>query len=86
MSTNKYNNKLLLPVLALCSFLVGFDTIVTVPLIPTMVKDTNLPIDLGGLLVTSYAVAYAISAPIFGAISDRWGRKKMLLLGMSLFA
>ncbi|WP_257348764.1 MFS transporter [Pseudalkalibacillus decolorationis] len=80
------HNKRFLPVLALCSFLVGFDSIVTVPLIPTMVQDTDMPINLGGLLVTAYAIAYALSAPIFGAVSDRWGRKKMLLLGMLVFA
>lgn len=86
MNISKYESKALLPVLALCSFLVGFDLIVTIPLIPTMVRDTNIPIDLGGLLVTAYAVAYAVFAPVFGAISDYWGRKKMLIIGIITFA
>ncbi|SFA84637.1 hypothetical protein SAMN04488072_102285 [Lentibacillus halodurans] len=54
MSVNKSENKLFLPVLSLCSFLVGFDLIVTIPLIPTIVKDTNMSLDLG--LVTSSAM------------------------------
>ncbi|TLS37065.1 MFS transporter [Pseudalkalibacillus caeni] len=77
---------LFLPVLAFCSFLVGFDLIVTIPLIPTMAKETNMPIELGGLLVAVYAVFYALSAPVFGALSDRLGRKKMLLFGSVVFA
>ncbi|MGY4691706.1 MFS transporter [Salibacterium sp. K-3] len=86
MNANQSRNRLFLPVLALCSFLVGLDSIVTIPLIPDMVKDTNMPIGLGGLMVTAYAVAYAVSAPVFGAISDRWVRKNMLLLGVFVFA
>ncbi|OEH93007.1 MFS transporter [Bacillus solimangrovi] len=84
MRENK--NKLLLPVLAICSFLVGFDLIVTIPLIPLIVNDTDMSIELGGLLVTLYAISYAVSAPILGVLSDRLGRKKMLLLGILIFA
>lgn len=83
---SKSAKKLFLPVLALCSFLVGFDSIVTIPLIPTIVQDTKTHVSLGGLLVTAYAVAYAFSAPIFGLISDRWGRKRILFMGTILFA
>lgn len=86
MTASPSPNRRFLPVLALCSFLVGFDSIVTIPLIPAMVRDTNLPVNLGGLLVTVYALAYALSAPFLGAISDRRGRKNMLLAGIALFA
>ncbi|MFZ4453526.1 hypothetical protein [Salibacterium aidingense] len=56
MSNYKAENKFSsLPVLVLCSFLVGFDSIVTIPLIPMIVEDANMPLDLGGLLVTVYA-------------------------------
>ncbi|MFM1653800.1 hypothetical protein ACI7RC_17100 [Brevibacillus sp. B_LB10_24] len=53
----------LLPVLALCSFLVGFDSIATVPLLPAISATTDMPLHSGGLLYVSYAVAYAITAP-----------------------
>lgn len=82
----KARQKLLLPVLALCSFLVGFDSIVTIPLIPSMAEDTKMYSDTGGLLVAAYALAYAISSPFFGAISDTKGRKKMILIGLLIFA
>lgn len=75
----------LLTVLAFCSFLVGYDSIVTVPLLPEISKSTNMPLSSGGLLYVSYAVAYAISAPLMGIISDRWSRKNLLMSGMLLF-
>ncbi|MDP9479543.1 MAG: MFS transporter, partial [Actinomycetota bacterium] len=67
--------------LAPCVFLVGLDAFVTVPLVPAIAADTGIPPDLGALLVTAYALAYAISAPLFGAISDRAGRKNVICLG-----
>lgn len=58
---------------------------VIIPLLPSMIMDTNISMEIGGLLVTAYAVAYAVSAPIFGSISDRLGRKKMILIGLFVF-
>jgi len=84
--SNREPNRLLLPYLSFCSFLVGFDSIVTVPLVPAIVVSTGMPMDWGSLLYASYAIAYAISTPIMGAISDRWDRKKMLILGLFVFA
>lgn len=75
----------LLPVLAFCSFLVGYDSIVTVPLLPEISITTDMPLQSGGLLYVSYAIAYAIAAPIMGSLSDRWNRKGVLMIGMVLF-
>ncbi|UFJ40822.1 MFS transporter [Brevibacillus humidisoli] len=72
----------LLAVLALCSFFVGLDSIITVPLLPEMTQSANMPEKLGALLVTAYALVYMLSAPLFGALSDRWGRKRLILCGM----
>jgi predicted MFS family arabinose efflux permease len=75
----------LLPVLAFCSFLVGFDAIATVPLLPAISQSTDMPLESGGLLYTGYAAAYALTAPWMGSLSDRWSRKGMLLIGLILF-
>ncbi|WP_185956102.1 MFS transporter [Melghirimyces algeriensis] len=85
MSTNR-PSKTILSILAFCSFLVGFDSMVTVPLLPEISRNTDMPLKLGGLLYASYAIAYAVSAPIMGAVSDRWDRKKMLCLGLLVFS
>lgn len=39
-----------------------------------------------GLLFTFGALAGAISSPLWGALSDRFGRKRVLILSMSVFA
>lgn len=70
----------------LCSFLVGLDALVVGPIIPEIAKDLHFQTETGGLLITAYALAYGVSAPLFGPISDRWGRKTMLLAGILLFS
>lgn len=75
----------LLPILAFCSFLVGFDAIATVPLLPAIAASTDMALESGGLLYASYAVAYALMAPLMGTLSDRWNRKCILLIGIALF-
>lgn len=75
----------MLPVLAFCSFLVGFDSIATVPLLPSISASTDMPLESGGLLYASYAAAYALTAPWMGNLSDRWNRKGILLIGILLF-
>ncbi|OUM95805.1 MAG: hypothetical protein A9Z00_11625 [Thermobacillus sp. ZCTH02-B1] len=76
---------LLLPVLAFCSFLVGFDAIATVPLLPSIAASTDMPLKSGGLLYAGYAAAYAVTAPVMGVLSDRRSRKAILLIGLLLF-
>lgn len=72
----------ILAVLSLCTFFVGWDSLITVPLLPAMTGDTGIPADFGALLVSAYALAYLLSAPLFGAISDWVGRKRMIFSGM----
>jgi multidrug resistance protein len=86
MTALRQMNHLTLPVLTFCSFLVGFDAIVTVPLIPAIAQATDMPIDLGGLLYVSYALAYTLAAPVVGTIADRWNKKWILLIGLLVFA
>ncbi|WCK55081.1 MFS transporter [Aneurinibacillus sp. Ricciae_BoGa-3] len=74
--------KPILSILALCSFFIGLDSIITVPLIPLMTESIHISMNMGALLVTAYAFVYMICAPLFGTISDQCGRKKMICSGM----
>lgn len=67
------------------AFLIGFDAMVVVPLIPEIAESAELDSRSGGLLVTVYALLFALSAPLFGAMSDRWGRRIVLLGGLVTF-
>lgn len=59
---------------AVCSaFLVGLDSMITVPLIPEIAADTNTAARAGGLFVSAYALLFALVAPLCGAMSDRLG-------------
>jgi predicted MFS family arabinose efflux permease len=80
------NKKLLLYASAFCSFLVGLEALVVSPLIPVIAKSEGFSTDSGGLLITAYALLYGLTAPIFGSLSDRWGRKNMMVAGMLIFS
>jgi multidrug resistance protein len=80
------NEKRILWLFSSLSFLVGLDALVVSPLIPSMASDLEFPAASGGLLVTAYALLYGLSAPLFGPLSDYWGRKRMITCGMLLFA
>lgn len=82
----KAAEKSLLLILAVCAFFIGLDSLVVTPLIPEISKATNTPLERGGLLITAYALFYGFFAPLFGPISDKVGRKKMIVLGMVLFS
>lgn len=76
----------LLSIAAVCAFLVGLDSLVVAPLIPNITGSVGVAADLGGLLVTAYALLYGLSAPLFGPVSDRWGRKNVIVAGLLVFA
>ncbi len=76
----------MLQIFALCAFLVGLDALVVGPLVPAISADLGFPPALGGLLVTAYGLMYGVSAPLFGPLSDRSGRKRMMLAGIVVFA
>ena len=75
-------------IIALCvlSFLVGFDLIVTVPMLPDISESLDINMEISGILFTSYALSYAVFGLITGSISDRIGKKKILLIGIVIFS
>jgi multidrug resistance protein len=62
----------------------GFGIII--PILPEVIIQQNLSeIHVGGLL-TIYALASFFTAPLWGALSDRTGRKKLILIGLVGFS
>ena len=62
----------------------GFGIII--PILPEVIIQQNLSeIHVGGLL-TIYALASFFTAPLWGALSDRTGRKKLILIGLLGFS
>ena len=60
--------------------LLGFSLIL--PLVPFYAKEFGASDTIIGLLVASYAAAQLIGAPILGRLSDRYGRRPVLLLSI----
>ena len=67
-------------------FIVGTDLFVVSPLIPLIADMVRSDAAHTGLLVTVFACAYALAAPVFGHVADRLGRRKVLLCCLGAFA
>lgn len=67
-------------------FIIGTDTFLISPLLPTLQQVYHVSTELSGWMVSSYALGYAGFALIAGPISDGLNRKKVMVLGMSFFA
>ncbi|HRY12396.1 MAG TPA: MFS transporter [Syntrophomonadaceae bacterium] len=67
-------------------FLVGMGFSIIMPVLPYYAEALGANGFQLGLLITVYAVCQFIFAPIWGAYSDRVGRKPLLLIGISGYA
>lgn len=77
---------IIIMLLFLVFFLIGCDTFIISPLVPLISSDLNINVANGGYLVTVYSLLYVLASPLLGPISDRIGRKKMIAVGMFIFA
>ncbi|MGE7937121.1 MFS transporter [Bacillus paramycoides] len=67
-------------------FMIGTDTFLISPLLPTLQQVYHVSTEFSGWMVSSYALGYAGFALIAGPISDGLNRKKVMILGMTFFA
>src|SRR5215467_12450046 len=66
-------------------FLGVSDTQLVAPLLPLIAQDLDTTPGHAGTIVTTYSLAAAVFALIVGPLSDRVGRKKILVSGLTLF-
>ncbi len=69
----------------LVMFVIGTDTFLVSPLLPTLTQYYGISTSLSGFIVSAYAVGYMISALLIGPISDRHDRKRILIIGLMVF-
>ncbi|MEH7590119.1 MFS transporter [Priestia megaterium] len=67
-------------------FLMGTDLFVVSPLLPFISQAYKISSATAGWMVTVFAITYAFSAPFFGWLSDKKGRRSLITLGLLLFA
>ena len=66
--------------------LVGLDRWILPPLFPSMMKDLSLNYQDLGNLVGALGVAWGVSAIVMGNLSDRFGRRRVLVPAVVLFS
>lgn len=66
-------------------FIIGTDTFLISPLLPTLRELYNISLEMSGWMISSYALGYALFALIAGPISDGLNRKHVMAWGMVAF-
>ncbi|MBA3894618.1 MAG: MFS transporter, partial [Gemmatimonadales bacterium] len=64
--------------------MVGF--MIVLPLLPFYALDLRASPEIIGLLIASFSVAQLLAAPFWGRMSDRYGRRPALLIGLTASA
>jgi MFS family permease len=75
-----------LAILSCIATMVMYAETMLIPAIPTLIKDFHVSYGLSSWLLTSYLISGAVMTPIAGKLSDIYGRKKMLLIIMAIYA
>lgn len=66
--------------------LVGIDRFMIMPLFPVMMKDLNLSYQDLGHITGALAIAWGVSALFMGSLSDRFGRKRVIVPALLVFS
>jgi len=64
--------------------MLGFAMIL--PLLPFYALDLNISPQLIGVIIAAFSLAQLMSAPLWGRVSDRYGRRPALLIGLTASA
>lgn len=75
-----------LTVLMVTAFMDMVGVLMVVPLLPFYVTDMGAGGLVVGLLVSSFSIAQLLMAPVWGRMSDHYGRRPALLIGMTASA
>ena len=86
MATSSLRTYGILLSLWLMVFTAASQTIIVTPILPLIGDELSVPEAMLGLLVTVYSLALAVAAVVMGPISDRIGRRQVLLLGSGALA
>ena len=56
------------------------------PALPSVTRHFGIAVNMSALVLILYALALTVFAPIMGRLGDQYGRKKVIILGMMVFA
>ena len=75
----------LLWVLCGATFLIFFQAFMVAPLLPRLAQVFNVPIQTIGLIIPAYLIPYGIATLVYGPLSDRLGRRPILIGSLTAF-
>lgn len=78
--------KSLIRILSATNFVIGMGAFMVIGMMPPIAGDLGLSTAGAGWIMTFYAIAYAISSPLLVSGTGNIGRRKVLFLGLSIFA
>src|SRR3954454_2486868 len=79
------NKPLILVSLLLAAFLINVETTIVNVALPTLVRELHATDSQLQWVVDAYNLVFAASVLAAGSLSDRFGRKGMLLAGLAVF-
>jgi predicted MFS family arabinose efflux permease len=79
LSAIKQESLVLVRILAAAAFLVMFQAYLIAPLIPALTRDFHTSQSFMGLAVPAFTIPYGLSSLFYGPMSDRFGRKVIIL-------
>ncbi len=77
--------KNIVPLLAFLTAFPAFSTDMILPAIPSLARMWNEPLAVVNLILICFFVTYGFFLLFYGPISDRYGRRKPLIIGISLY-
>ncbi|MGO4307673.1 MFS transporter [Cupriavidus sp. RAF12] len=72
-------------ILALGMFAMGTDNFVVAGILPGVAASLHTSVSLAGLMVTCYALTYAVAAPVMAAVAGNLPRKLLLVSALGIF-
>ena len=89
MEPEKKENKnlkwLILLTVIVGTFLGRLDQTIVNLALPKIIEDFSITVSSAGWIATAYIIANAVFVPIWGKLGDTLGRKKIYLLGFTIF-
>ncbi len=76
----------MLAILSSLATMVMYAETMLIPAIPNMINDFHISYGMSSWILTSYLIAGAVITPIAGSLSDIYGKKKVLLVIMIIYA
>ena len=71
--------------LALGSFTISTEGFVISALLPEIAADVGISVPVAGVLITAFALAYAVGAPVLATLTGDWDRRRIILWTLAFF-